>query len=430
MPCLHGFKLLFNEFTQGVLKDIFELPTRPKQRIFAAGGAVLACAQLWQHPNLQPFYRIAAREGGYFESLRRLRIGQSPQVLQNILAFAACTEDERRTARKAAEKLWLPQGSTGSKPSWGFASSVDLPFVARMRMGMHLDDYMSQHERKRQMLRDNIEQKSRGLWNPPDNDLVAGKYRYIAGNESASAQSIASLLAVSLEDGLPPVRWKNADLWESRRGNEFLPRCYMCRGRIDPSATCAERPRVCGSCEALNAEKLQQVADLRGKTCVVTGGRVNIGYATALRLLRNGATVAVTSRFPRDCLRRYGREEDAGQWLPRLSVYGADFRSVPSVAELGKTLAAAFPRLDVLVNNAAQTVRRPSTHFAELVKAEQQPLEQRLEARLMQQADLKSWDRLEPGLEPLAAEAASEAGRASAEDGPGEQMPVEEVKET
>jgi len=625
MPCLHGFKLLFNEFTQGVLKDIFELPTRPKQRIFAAGGAVLACAQLWQHPNLQPFYRIAAREGGYFESLRRLRIGQSPQVLQNILAFAACTEDERRTARKAAEKLWLPQGSTGSKPSWGFASSdidlfitceteeegkdllrrtvemlcknitdlriaehkasragkagypfeglndagysrdlrllrsanalsvwggwpfrtvqvmvilykgmdevlnffdldcislgfdgrnvhslprtlrafqtgfnfvepaklrrwstgprilkykkrgfgtvffeickhhprcdlpetlddetarriaalqgfvtasqdfgygeVDLPFVARMRMGMHLDDYMSQHERKRQMLRDNIEQKSRGLWNPPDNDLVAGKYRYIAGNESASAQSIASLLAVSLEDGLPPVRWKNADLWESRRGNEFLPRCYMCRGRIDPSATCAERPRVCGSCEALNAEKLQQVADLRGKTCVVTGGRVNIGYATALRLLRNGATVAVTSRFPRDCLRRYGREEDAGQWLPRLSVYGADFRSVPSVAELGKTLAAAFPRLDVLVNNAAQTVRRPSTHFAELVKAEQQPLEQRLEARLMQQADLKSWDRLEPGLEPLAAEAASEAGRASAEDGPGEQMPVEEVKD-
>ena len=116
---------------------------------------------------------------------------------------------------------------------------------------------------------------------------------------------------------------------------------------------------------------------------------MNIGYATALRLLRLGATVAVTTRFPKDCLRRYGREEDASEWLCRLSVYGADFRSVPSVAELGERLAVAFPRLDVLINNAAQTVRKPQAHYAALVAQEAEALEDRLAACLKSAASLK-----------------------------------------
>jgi len=54
---------------------------------------------------------------------------------------------------------------------------------------------------------------------------------------------------------IPGIRWKNVDLWESRRGNEFLPKCYMCLGRIDPFMTRAERPKLCRGCEDLNEQK-------------------------------------------------------------------------------------------------------------------------------------------------------------------------------
>lgn len=584
MPCLHGFELVFQEFTRGILKDVFDLASQPKQRIFAAGGAILACCQLWRQPALEPLYRIAASEGGYFESLRKLHIGRSPQVLANIMEFAAADTKTRAAARKKADQLWLPNATArkrNAQHNFGFTSSdidlficcenedegidllrktihticsnitqkrqgpedgvnasgysrdirllrsanalsiwggwphrtvqimvilykgpdevlnffdldcislgydgknvwglprtlrslqtgfnfvepaklrrwstgprimkykkrgfgtvffeickhsprcdlpetlddetarriaalqgfttaqndfgygdVELPFTARMVWGMHLDIYMETHEQHREERRAKVESNSCGLWEPADNDLVAGKYIYIAGNDSASEESIEQLLAVKLEThGLPGVRWKNTDLWESRRGNEFLPRCYMCRSRIDPSGTLAERPRLCACCEAISVQKRQQEADLSGKKAIVTGGRVNIGYATALRLLRLGAEVAVTTRFPRDCLRRYGKEEDSEQWLSRLSVYGSDFRSVPLVAELGDKLALAFPRLDILINNAAQTVRRPAAHYAELVRGEAEALEQRLEARIMQASDLKSLESFEP----------------------------------
>ena len=259
---------------------------------------------------------------------------------------------------ETARRIAALNGSVSASQDLGYGE-VELPFVARMLLGMHLDQYMEMHESRRKNIRQDIDFQSKGLWNLPDSDLVAGKYRYIAGDNSASEASIEALLNVSLEaDGLPAVRWKNVDLWESRRGNEFLPRCYMCRERIDPSATVAERPRLCATCETLSREKLQQTADLTGKTAIVTGGRVNIGYATALKLLRMGCEVAVTTRFPKDCLRRYSQEADASSWLSRLWVYGADFRNVPTVAALGKHLASQFPRLDILINNAAQTVKR------------------------------------------------------------------------
>eukprot|EP00438_Fugacium_kawagutii_P016002 Skav226899 [mRNA] locus=scaffold2258:202972:207672:- [translate_table: standard] len=121
---------------------------------------------------------------------------------------------------------------------------------------------------------------------------------------------------------------------------------------------------------------------------------VNIGYATALKLLRLGATVAVTSRFPRDCLRRYSQEEERRNRRNR-----RNRRSMAQISgpcpwwrswekswrlDAGRGLvdskAAAFPRLDLLINNAAQTVRRPASHYAQLLQLERTPLEERLDA--------------------------------------------------
>jgi len=112
----------------------------------------------------------------------------------------------------------------------------------------------------------------------------------------------------------------------------------MCRGRIDPTETDAERPRLCAECERLNAAKRAQTADLTGRVAVVTGGRVKIGFATARKLLRLGCEVAITTRFPRDAVRRFAAQPDSAQWLSRLTAYGCDFRHAPSVEALGAAL--------------------------------------------------------------------------------------------
>ncbi len=49
---------------------------------------------------------------------------------------------------------------------------------------------------------------------------------------------------------------------------------------------------------------------MTGLTALVTGARIKIGYEIALRLLREGATVYATSRFPNDTVLRYEREAD------------------------------------------------------------------------------------------------------------------------
>ena len=60
-----------------------------------------------------------------------------------------------------------------------------------------------------------------------------------------------------------------------------------------------------------------QTADLSGKIAVLTGSRVKIGFRVALKLLRCGATLIATSRFPRDAADRFAREFDYAQWSDR-----------------------------------------------------------------------------------------------------------------
>jgi hypothetical protein len=86
--------------------------------------------------------------------------------------------------------------------------------------------------------------------------------------------------------------------------------------------------RLCIACGDLNYSKRMQFVDLNGYIVLVTGGRVKIGYATALRLLRAGARVIVTSRFPRDAARRYVQEPDFSVWRDRLHIYGMDLRQI------------------------------------------------------------------------------------------------------
>ncbi len=130
---------------------------------------------------------------------------------------------------------------------------------------------------------------------------------------------------------------------------------------------------MCPACAELNYTKRFQTAPLPGRVALVTGGRVKIGFQIVTKLLRAGARVVVTTRFPHDGARRFAAEPDAADWKDRLDVVGLDLRHAPSVERFAAHAVATWDRLDVIINNAAQTVRRPPGFYAHLLPLELQP---------------------------------------------------------
>ncbi len=147
--------------------------------------------------------------------------------------------------------------------------------------------------------------------------------------------------------------------------------CYVCK--TDFRRLHSFYDALCPECAAFNYAKRFQSARLDGRVAVVTGARVKIGYQSALKLLRAGATVVVTTRFPRDAARRYAAEPDFGDWADRLHVHGLDLRHAPSVELFCRYLEQVLPRLDFLINNACQTVRRPPGFYEHLLAFEARP---------------------------------------------------------
>ena len=131
--------------------------------------------------------------------------------------------------------------------------------------------------------------------------------------------------------------------------------CYICKVRY--REVHAFYHQLCPDCAAENWKRRDARADLTGKRALLTGGRAKIGMYIALRLLRDGAHLTITTRFPNDAARRFAAMPDSGEWLHRLRVVGIDLRDVAQVVALADSVAAEGP-LDIIVNNAAQTVRR------------------------------------------------------------------------
>ncbi len=147
--------------------------------------------------------------------------------------------------------------------------------------------------------------------------------------------------------------------------------CYVCKQ--DYTVVDAFYHQLCPDCAALHHAKRDARTDLTGRRALLTGGRAKIGMYIALRLLRDGADLTITTRFPRDAVRRFSAMEDSGDWLHRLHVVGIDLRDPAQVVALADHVAAQGP-LDVLINNAAQTVRRSPGAYSRLADAEQAPL--------------------------------------------------------
>jgi NAD(P)-dependent dehydrogenase (short-subunit alcohol dehydrogenase family) len=173
------------------------------------------------------------------------------------------------------------------------------------------------------------------------------------------------------DPALPPP----AEVTEDKFGPQLrVPRnCYTCKRDFDRLHFFYDS--LCPDCATLNWEKRNQSADLTGRYALVTGGRVKIGYQAVIKLLRAGAHVIVTTRFPVDAAKRFSVEEDFEDWRERLELQGIDLRHTPSVEALCNHLLQPLPRLDFIISNACQTVRRPPGFYAHLIDAETKLLE-------------------------------------------------------
>ena len=153
-------------------------------------------------------------------------------------------------------------------------------------------------------------------------------------------------------------------------GKELLvlhsPRnCYICKAEFTKLHFFYDS--MCPHCAELNYQKRFQTANLKGQVALITGSRLKIGYQSTLMMLRSGATVIATTRFPVDSALRYSKENDFHEWEDRLHIYGLDLRHTPSVELFCSHIEQTFDRLDILINNAAQTVRRPPEFYAHLM---------------------------------------------------------------
>jgi NAD(P)-dependent dehydrogenase (short-subunit alcohol dehydrogenase family) len=171
--------------------------------------------------------------------------------------------------------------------------------------------------------------------------------------------------------------------------------CYVCKlryARIDPFYD-----QLCPECARFNFAKRGETADLSGRVALLTGGRVKIGYQAGIKLLRAGARLIVSTRFPRDAAKRYAAEADFDDWSDRLEIYGLDLRHTPSVEAFCRHLLGAHDRLDYIVNNACQTVRRPPDFYRHMMDLERGALDANIAHLVGPYEGLRRTDMLSTG---------------------------------
>ncbi|MDQ1472187.1 MAG: hypothetical protein QOJ99_3667, partial [Bryobacterales bacterium] len=226
------------------------------------------------------------------------------------------------------------------------------------------------------------------VYNP---DPVARRRRLKAAERERSAAKTERDGAVLHETGIrslrrqpvfttpnvfPPENFEQHDMKgdEADRREAIEPQhCYVCKQKYTVIHHFYDQ--LCPECASFNFGKRTESADLHGRVALLTGGRVKIGYQAGLKLLRAGATLIVSTRFPADSAKRYTHEPDFAEWCDRLKIYGLDLRNTPSVEAFCGELLATLPRLDFIINNACQTVRRPPEFYRHMMESERAALQ-------------------------------------------------------
>jgi NAD(P)-dependent dehydrogenase (short-subunit alcohol dehydrogenase family) len=196
---------------------------------------------------------------------------------------------------------------------------------------------------------------------------------FITPNVYPSAPELATAVSIDESDAGDDLGDSDQDHQAERRLLR-AQHCYICKQKF--TTVHAFYDQMCQPCGDFNELKRSESADLSGRVALLTGGRVKIGYQAGIKLLRAGAQLIVTTRFPRDSAARYALEPDFEQWGDRLEIFGLDLRHTPSVEAFCDHLLATRERLDFIVNNACQTVRRPPEFYRHMMDGEARALGQ------------------------------------------------------
>ncbi len=175
-------------------------------------------------------------------------------------------------------------------------------------------------------------------------------------------------------DSYPPTSFEQIDVEQPEfRETVDEQHCYVCKVKYREIHHFYDQ--LCVTCADFNYSKRGELADLSGTVALLTGGRVKIGYQAGIKLLRSGASLIVVTRFPRDAAARYAAEPDFADWADRLEVFGLDLRHTPSVEAFAHHVLTTRDRLDFIVNNACQTVRRPPGFYRHMMQGEEAALD-------------------------------------------------------
>jgi len=189
-----------------------------------------------------------------------------------------------------------------------------------------------------------------------------------------AATSIRSARKLSVFEAPVQIALPAHESIQEKRFLSSAQNCYVCKKLYTEIHHFYDS--MCKECGDLNYAKRFQTCDLTGQVALITGSRLKIGYHATLMMLRSGATIIATTRFPADSAIRFAKEKDFSSWSHRLHIYGLDLRHIPSVELFASYVEQKYDRLDILINNAAQTVRRPSGFYAHLMANEILPFHQ------------------------------------------------------
>jgi NAD(P)-dependent dehydrogenase (short-subunit alcohol dehydrogenase family) len=272
----------------------------------------------------EPTEPMAGQDPGFAERLRAATL-----VLEAIVSdrglLAAVSQEERRRLLQAAASVYHPD-----------------------------------HVARRRLVKETARQRKAKRADRDDGKLHQTGIRKLRRQEVFTTPNV-----------YPPDDFQQRDVEMPEFREAVEPQhCYICKQ--DFTSIHHFYDQLCPTCAEFNFAKRTELADLGGRVALLTGGRVKIGYQAGIKLLRSGARLIVTTRFPRDSAARYSHEPDFDNWKDRLRIFGLDLRHTPSVEAFCREILATEERLDFIINNACQTVRRPPAFYTHMMARETQ----------------------------------------------------------
>ena len=256
--------------------------------------------------------------------------------------------DEIRSATELLERIIADRGLLAALPRDERARFLDAVALV----------YHPDAKARRMMVKATIRQRKAALVRKEEEVL-----------EERGIRSLRRQSVFNTPNVFPPEQFEQSDVDDPDFRETVEERhCYVCKEQYTTLHHFYDQ--LCPACGDFNFAKRTELADLTGRTALLTGGRVKIGYQAGLKLLRAGARLIVTTRFPRDSASRYSREPDFEQWAHRLEIFGLDLRHTPSVDAFCHELLDSHDRLDFIINNACQTVRRPPAFYEHMMEGE------------------------------------------------------------